>query len=128
IPDWWMLAYFNHPTGQFADNSLANLDADGTGQNNLFKYSAGLNPIDPTAVFVLNVAGVPNQPSQNNLFFAPVASGRTYTPQFSVDLASGIWTQLTGFAGPMTNGGQVTITDLNATQSNKFYRIHITYP
>ena len=128
IPDWWMLAYFDHPTGQSADNSLANEDADGTGQNNLFKYVAGLNPTDPTAVFVLNIATVPNQPSQNNLLFAPLALGRTYIPQFSVDLASGIWTQLTGFAGPVTNGGQVSITDLTATQSNKFYRIHITYP
>ena len=128
IPDWWMLAYFNHPTGQGADYSLANDDADGTGQNNLFKYVTGLNPLDPTAVFVLNIASVPNQPLQNNLLFDPVALGRTYAPQFSVDLVSGLWSQLTGFAGPVTNGNQVTITDLNATQSNKFYRIHITYP
>ena len=128
IPDWWMLAYFNHPTGQGFDNSLASEDADGTGQNNLFKYVAGLNPIDPTAVFILNIAGVPNQPSQNNLLFAPLALGRTYAPQFSVDLAGGIWSQLTGFAGPVTNANQVTITDLNATQCNKFYRLHITYP
>jgi alpha-glucosidase (family GH31 glycosyl hydrolase) len=128
IPDWWMLAYFNHPTGQGGDNSLAGDDADGTGQNNLFKYVAGLNPIDPTSAFVLTIAGVPNQPSQNSLFFTPLAPGRTYTPQFSVDMASGIWTQLTGFAGPVTNGSQVTVTDLNATQSNKFYRVHITYP
>ena len=103
-------------------------DADGTGQSNLFKYVAGLNPTDPTAVFILNIAGVPNQPSQNNLLFAPLALGRTYAPQFSVDLAGGIWSQLTGFAGPVTNANQVTITDLNATQSNKFYRIRITYP
>ena len=38
IPDWWMLAYFNHPPARVADSSLANQDADGTGQNNLFKY------------------------------------------------------------------------------------------
>ena len=128
IPDWWMLAYFNHPTGQSADNSLASEDADGTGQDNLFKYVAGLNPIDPTSVFVLNIDSVPNQPSQNYLLFTPLALGRTYIPQFSLDLVGGIWTELTGFAGPVTNGGQVSITDLTATQSNKFYRIHITYP
>jgi alpha-glucosidase (family GH31 glycosyl hydrolase) len=128
IPDWWMLAYFNHPTGQGGDNSLANADADGTGQNNLFKYVTGLNPIDPTEVFVLNIASVTNQPSQNNLLYAPLALGRTYTPQFNLDLVNGGWTPLTGFAGPVTNGGQVSITDSNATQSNKFYRIHISYP
>ena len=128
IPDWWMLAYFNHATGQGFDNSLASADADGTGQNNLFKYVTGLNPIDPTAVFILNVASVPNQPSQDNLLFAPLALGRTYTLQFNLDLVNSNWTPLTGYVGPVTNGGQVSITDLTATQSNKFYRIHISYP
>ena len=79
-------------------------------------------------MFVLNIDSVPNQPSQNYLLFTPLALGRTYIPQFSLDLVGGIWTELTGFAGPVTNGGQVSITDLTATQSNKFYRIHITYP
>jgi len=40
IPDWWQVQYFgtNNPEG------VASADADGTGQNNLFKYLAGLNP------------------------------------------------------------------------------------
>jgi hypothetical protein len=28
----------------------------------------------------------------------------------------------------VTNGSQVTVTDLSATQSNKFYRLLITLP
>ncbi|MGD0651252.1 MAG: hypothetical protein ABSA97_08965 [Verrucomicrobiia bacterium] len=43
-------------------------------------------------------------------------------------VVSGVWTQLTSYAGPVTNGEQVTITDLNATQSNKSYRIDISLP
>ncbi len=130
IPDWWMLAYFNHPTGQSGDNSLANQDADGTGQNNLFKYVTGLNPTDPTQVFVLSIANVSNLSAVRRITCSSPYShmGRTYTLQFSVDLVSNIWTSLTGLGQFVTNGNQVTITDMNATQSNKFYRIRITYP
>jgi len=51
IPDWWMLAYFNHPTGQDADNSMANEDADGDGLSNLQEFLAGTDPTDPNSVF-----------------------------------------------------------------------------
>ena len=94
----------------------------------MFKYVAGLDPTNPASVFVLNIATVTNQPSQLNLLFSPVVAGRTYTPQFSTDLVSGGWASLTGYAGPVTNGNEVTITDLNAVQSNEFYRINIHLP
>ena len=51
IPDWWMLAYFNHPTGQDADSSMANEDADGDGMSNLQEFLAGTDPTDPNSVF-----------------------------------------------------------------------------
>lgn len=121
----WQMQYFGSFTNPAA---AANADADGTGQNNLFKYVAGLDPTNPASVFVLNVAGVTDQPTQFNLFFSPVCSNRTYTPQFSMDLVSSNWSPLTGYAGPVTNGNQVTITDQNATESNKFYRIDISSP
>jgi hypothetical protein len=35
---------------------------------------------------------------------------------------------LTGYAGPVTNGNHVTITDLNAAEPNKYYRIDISFP
>ena len=94
----------------------------------MFKYVAGLDPTNPASVFVLNIATVTNQPSQLNLLFSPVVAGRTYTPKFSTDLLSGSWSPLTGYAGPETNANQVTITDLNAIQTNEFYRIDISLP
>ncbi len=51
IPDWWMLAYFNHPTGQSNDNSLASDDADGSGFSNLQDYLAGTDPTNPNSTF-----------------------------------------------------------------------------
>src|SRR5882724_10790804 len=87
----WQVQYFGSTTNPAA---AANVDADGTGQNNQFKYVAGLDPTNPASVFVLTVAGVTNQPTQMNLIFSPLAAGRIYTPQFSVDdVVSGVWTQ-----------------------------------
>jgi hypothetical protein len=65
---------------------------------------------------------------QPRVQFGPVLAGRTYTPQFSTDLVSGVWLPLTTFTGPVTNGNQVSITDTNATQPVKFYRIDISRP
>jgi hypothetical protein len=121
----WQIQYFGSTTNPAA---AADVDTYGTGQNNLFKYVAGLDPTNPASVFVLNIATVTNQPTRIDLLFRPVVAGRTYTPQFNTDLVSGVWTQLTSYAGPVTNGEQVTITDLNATQSNKSYRIDISLP
>ena len=127
IANWWRQQYFGSGSTTGA-TSCASCDADGTGQNNLFKYVAGLDPVNPASVFMFNIASVLNQPTQQNLLFNPVVAGRTYTPQISTDLAGGIWLPLAGYAGPVTNGNQVTITDLNATQSNKFFRIDISLP
>ncbi|PYM11064.1 MAG: hypothetical protein DME18_14985 [Verrucomicrobia bacterium] len=65
---------------------------------------------------------------QKNLIYGPIAAGRIYTPQFRTSLVSGAWGALTGFSGPTTNLNQVTITDLNATQTTRFYRIGISLP
>jgi PKD repeat protein len=122
----WQIQYFgstNSPQAQ------PNIDADGTGQDNLFKYVAGLNPTDPASVFVFSVASVPNQPAFENLVFSPVVAGRIYTPIFSTNLLTGPWTPLTSAASPpVTNGSQVTITDTNATLSQAYYEIEISGP
>ncbi len=60
IPDWWMMQYFGHPTGQASDQSFAWNDPAGDGLSNLQKYllwaeSAGSSP----ALFA--AAAVPDQ-------------------------------------------------------------------
>jgi len=39
-----------------------------------------------------------------------------------------VYTNLTSYIGPTTNATQTTVTDLTATQSNKFYRVQISLP
>jgi hypothetical protein len=124
IPDWWQVQYFglNNPNG------VGSADADGTGQNNLFKYVAGLDPTNAASVFKLRIENVVGQPNQKKLTFLPWASARTYTPEFRTDLTVGAYATLAGYSGPTTNATEVSISDQNATQASKFYRIRITYP
>ena len=121
LPDDWQVRYFglNNP------NAAPSVDADGTGQTNLFKYAAGLNPIDPTSVFTLSILPVPNQPAQTNLAFSPIVAGRSYTVEFSTDLTS--WNTLTG-AAQSDNTTLRTVTDLDSSGERKFYRVLISIP
>jgi hypothetical protein len=122
----WQIQYFGSTTNPLA---AANMDADGTGQNNQFKFVTGLDPTNPASVAVLSIANVTNWPAQNTLLFHPLASGRTYTPQFSTDLTSGVWLPLTTYTGPATNNGiQVSITDTNPIPPEEFYRLDISLP
>jgi len=121
----WQLQYFNCTN---CPQAAADADPYGTGQNNLFKYVAGLDPTNPASVFILQIAAASNQAV--NLMFSPIATGRTYTVQFNAGLDNGTYNDLTGFIGPSTNSinNQVTITDPNAILSNEFYRIRLSLP
>ena len=122
----WQVQYFGSTNSASAS---ALFDASGTGQDNYFKYVAGLNPTNPASVFTWNVGTVPGQQTWRSLTFGPVANGRTYIPQFKTDLVNGAWAPLTSYATPLTtNGTQVTITDTNAVPAMEFYRIGISYP
>jgi beta-glucanase (GH16 family) len=122
----WQVQYFGSTTNPA---TAPNIDADGTGQNNQFKYVAGLDPTNPASVFVLDIVTDTNQSTWQDLTFEPMAAGRTYTLQFSTDLVEGVWMPLTTYTGPVTNGGtQVTITDTNAVLPQEFYRIQISSP
>ena len=54
IPNWWRQQYFGSGSSTNS-GSCATCDFDGTGQNNLFKYTAGLDPTNPSSAFGLNV-------------------------------------------------------------------------
>jgi hypothetical protein len=124
IDDAWQVQYFGQPPNPLAG---PNADADGTGQTNLFKYIAGLNPIDGSR-FILSIQSVAGQPSQKNLVFNPIVGGRTYTVQFTSDIQNpNSWGTLSG-TSQSDNGNQRTVTDLTATPAPKFYRVQITQP
>lgn len=119
LPDSWQLQYFG------ANNPLAapTADASGTGQNNLFKYTAGLNPTDPASRFVTSVG---HAPGSHTLTISPRLPDRTYTVQFSTDLSASGWQPLTG-ATIQDNGQTRTVTDPDAASLRKFYRVQVSY-
>ena len=125
IDDAWQVQYFGAPPNA---NAGPNVDFDGTGQTNLFKYIAGLNPLDPASRFTLTVQSVPGQPGQRNVIFVPRLTGRTYTVTSRPALATGSYAPLTNPSAPSDAGPQRTVTDLSAGGATKFYRVEITKP
>ncbi len=104
------------------------MDFDGTGQTNLFKHIAGLNPLDPNSRFTLTIRCVPGEPARKILIFAPRLTDRIYTVTAKPSLLTGSYTPLTNPSTASDNGQERTITDLNANDVVKFYRIEITKP
>ncbi len=76
----------------------------------------------------MKIASVTGQPTQKNLIFNPIAGGRTYIIEARTNLLSGSYAALASASGPVTNVNQVTVTDLSATQTSKFYRVHVSLP
>lgn len=118
LPDVWQVLYF----GQSNLLAAPAADATGSGQNNLFKYTAGLNPILGTSRFVTSVGSAA---SPHTITFSPRLSDRTYAVEYSLNMTS--WLPLTG-TSIQDNGQTRTVTDPDATATQKFYRVQISYP
>ncbi|MBS0660360.1 MAG: hypothetical protein JSR82_19230 [Verrucomicrobia bacterium] len=126
LDDAWQVQYFglNNP------NASPTVDVNGTGQNNAFKFQAGLDPTAPAgsanARFVVTAAAVAGQPAQRQISFRPLVVGRSYRVQYTTSLASGsTWADLTGFTQLPDVGDTRTIIDQNATEGRRFYRVEI---
>lgn len=122
IDDSWQVQYFglNNP------NAAPSVDFSGTGQTNLFKFVAGLNPLDPAARFIVTAAPVAGQPSQKLISFGPVLAGRTYSVRAKADMASSNWSTVAGSV--LIVGSQGTLLDTAAIGAKKFYEVQIVKP
>jgi len=119
IPDWWMIQYFGHLTGQAGDLSLPQNDPNGTGMTTLQDYIAGMNPTDPTSVFQVLAAPLASSGGQVILIWT-AAAGRSYSVQYKDNLDDPAW-QLLGGA-PVINGTQGQFA-VPADQASRYYRI-----
>ncbi len=122
IPDWWMRGWFDHPTGQDADQSKAGQDADGDGFSNREEYIAGTSPID--GVRFPHISGIGGGPHPT--VTAPSVGGRLYDLQRKENLDStDQWITVRG--GQPGTGAPLSIEDTNAPP-NGAYRIRIRLP
>lgn len=120
IPDWWMLQYFSHATGQAGDHSLAGDDADGDGLTNLQEYLAGTNPTDPASVLRIESMTVLN--GTNAVFNFAAMPEKTYTVQWCEELPAGAWQKLLD-VGASPSQHSVWATNSLENGATRFYRI-----
>ncbi len=116
-PDWWMLAYFDHATGQDGDQSQAHDDADGDTFDNLMEFIAGTDPLNPNSyLFIANI--------QPGSIAIPTVIGRNYSLEANA-ITSDLWNvMLTNQPGTGTE--LVIPTDNNSTAM--IYRVKVRIP
>jgi len=123
LPDAWQRQFFG------LDNPLAAplLDPDGDGQNNRFEHTAGIVPNDPLSRFLFRIEEVPGEPSHKQLVFSPTFPDRTYVVKSNTTLTDGTWEPLSSEADD-NQQPERRITDMDASETKKFYRVEITKP
>lgn len=123
IDDAWQVQYF----GVGNPNAGPGGDPDGDQQTTGYEFFAGTNPTDGNSYFRFRIDSVPGHPDQKNLVFSPRVAGRSYAIHYKLAFDSSSWEKLEG-ASVSDAGPQRTVTDLNATETNKFYRVEISIP
>lgn len=123
VDDAWQVQYFG------LDNPLAGPgnDPDADGQNNLFEYYATTHPMDAASLFRLWIARVEGRPLYKNITFSPRSPTRQYEVQYKTDLTTGTFAPL-GSSSTTDNGLERTVTDENATDVHRFYKVKISIP
>jgi hypothetical protein len=123
IPDWWRLAYFDHPLASAADNSRGSDDADGDGVSNLTEFLNGTGPLDATSFPTLppfSIAQILNGGS-NVQVICPTVTNWSYQLLGLDGLDAGSsWMNI----GPLLpgNGGALTLND-TITNNERLYRV-----
>jgi Tol biopolymer transport system component len=123
IPDWWMIQYFGHPTGQAGDLSRAQDDADGDGMNNLQEFLAGTIPTDPTSVLALRIAA--GATGTNVVLNWAAAPGKSYQILSTTNLSNPVWSVFPGSveAGSAEAMGGPRYFNVPATNSQRYFRV-----
>lgn len=118
IPDWWMIEYFGHPTGEAGDLSLAQDDADGDGMSNLQEYLAGTDPTNPNSLLALSIT---TDVTGTNLFLGwNAVSGRNYEVLSTTNLSDPDWQV---FPANITTNGSERYFIAPAADSQRYFRI-----
>jgi Tol biopolymer transport system component len=125
IPDWWMIEYFGHSTGQAGDLSLAQDDADGNGMSNLQKYLAGLNPTDPNSILAVSIAT--DATGTNTVLGWDAVAGKNYQLLSTTNLDNPAWSAVPGTVQAVpgsvwVNGSQQYIS-IPVTNSQSYFRV-----
>lgn len=121
LDDAWQVTHFGLANASAAPTA----DPDGDGQNNLLEYLAGTTPTSGASAFVVGINGATSGSRVVN--FTPIAAGRTYTVEFTTNLATRIFSAIpSGLVSEIS--GIRYVTDATATNSARYYRVKISLP
>jgi hypothetical protein len=123
LPDDWQVNHFGLNNANAAPGSDPDLD----GQTNAFEHYVGTVPTDALSLFRLRIESVAGQPTHRNVIFSPRHASRNYSVWYDTEVDSGSYSLLTGTT-TSDNGAERTVTDLNATNTLRFYRVRISWP
>ena len=118
IDDRWQVDHFgeNNPDG------ASDRDPFGSGHSNLFKYMAGLDPLDPMSRFIVRTAYDPIQ-GRMQLNMAPCFETRNYHIMVSEDLKT--WQPVT--LEPLAaERNEKAFVDFQPKLRKRYYRVEIT--
>jgi Tol biopolymer transport system component len=120
IPDWWMMQYFGHATGQAGDFSRAQDDADLDGMNNLREFRSGTVPTNANSRLTLNIT--PDGSGTNAVLDWAVAAGRNYNYQVlsATNLSDSVWQPV---PGPVSAIGSQRYLNVMSTNTQTFFRV-----
>jgi hypothetical protein len=123
IPDWWMLQYFGHATGQSSDKSLATQDADGDGFSNLAEFLAGTNPTNSASYLHL----ISITPTNGNYQINWAAVGGHY---YAIQATTNLMKNFSDASPVMFVGrageSSANFSDTNQNSSARFYRVRLS--
>jgi hypothetical protein len=124
LPDAWQIQYFGLPPNT---DAAPTADPSGTGQNNLFKYIAGLNPTNASSIFSFHIRSIAEEPGVTELHFTPRLPDRLYEILYITNFNNAAWISLPALE-IVDNDTTQTVTVRNPPDTNRFYRIRITKP
>ena len=121
LPDNWQFQYF----GLGNPHAAPGYDASGTGQNNLFKYTADLDPTNPASFFA--IVAVTNRPPNRSVAVSATSARRFYRLMYATNLAAGTWNPLPDPSCTPGVAGGMTLCDTNGA-AVRFYRVQVVSP
>jgi hypothetical protein len=113
IPDAWEAAY-NFGTNNVAD---AALDPDGDGMKNWQEFVAGTDPTNSLSYLKIDSLTA----DTSSIITFGIVSNKTYTVEFTDELAPGSWSKLADFTASPSNGTE-SVQDPNYV-AGRFYRL-----
>ena len=115
----WQIRHFGSTTNPLA---APGADASGTGQDNRFKFAAGLDPTNASSVFSMRLGIQSNHPTVS---LSPVWTDRFYRVESRGDMGEAQWTELIS-SSPSVPTNAIAIVDTNSAPAARFYRVGIS--